>query len=439
MLATLGFLAANLIWLLALPAISRRADRLARRRAELTFPLSIGEVSAERDHLRAQFALKQRELERSAEAGFAARAGALSEIGARDRTIASLKAVIDDRDVSIAGLGSELEATARDLSATRERLAEEERAHAQSRADLAVRGQALTERDADIAALRVERADLTATLGQRVSELAEARARADGLAQELNLATGELRQLRAEHEALGGEKDRLRILLAESETVSMARASEIADLQDRLARLRRDLSAEQAGHQETRSALEGRNAAYAALDAERDSLASRLRAAEDRIQTMQAHMKSLGTDKQVLESRLIAARQEIERANELIRAAHADHARLDMESGTQRRERDIRIEALTGDLAEARAELKAARAERAEARRELAALRRGARDASDRLGAENEALRAEIKRVGEMFLAARPGGGEAIVPPEHIANRPKRPARLRPVAPRAAE
>lgn len=438
MLAALGFLAANLIWLLALPAISRRADRLARRRAELTFPLSIDEVSAERDHLRAQFALRQRELERSAEAGFAARAGALSEIGERDRTIASLKAAIDDRDVSIAGLGSELEAATRDLAATRERLADEERAHAQARADLAVRAQALTERDADIAALRVERADLTAALGQRVHELAEARARADALVQELSLTTGELRQLQAEHEALGAEKDRLRILLAESETVSMARASEIADAQDRLARLRRDLASEQAGHQETRSALEGRSAAYAALDAERESLASRLRAAEDRIQTMQAQTKSLGADKQALESRLIGARQEIERANELIRAAHAAHARLDIESGTQRRERDIRIETLTGDLAAARAELKTARAERAEARRELAGLRRGAREGSDRLAAENEALRAEIRRVGELFLGSN-AGGEPLAPPEEIANRPKRPARLRPASPRAAE
>ena len=59
MIFALGFLAATLIALLIIPAINARADRLARRRAEALFPLSISELTAEKDHLRADFAVQQ--------------------------------------------------------------------------------------------------------------------------------------------------------------------------------------------------------------------------------------------------------------------------------------------------------------------------------------------------------------------------------------------
>src|SRR5918997_499422 len=53
MIFALGFLAAALIALLIIPAINARADRLARRRAEALFPLSISELTAQKDHRRA--------------------------------------------------------------------------------------------------------------------------------------------------------------------------------------------------------------------------------------------------------------------------------------------------------------------------------------------------------------------------------------------------
>ena len=64
MIAAAGFLAATLLSLLIIPAVNRRAERLARRRVEALFPLSITELTAEKDHLRAEFAVLQRRLER---------------------------------------------------------------------------------------------------------------------------------------------------------------------------------------------------------------------------------------------------------------------------------------------------------------------------------------------------------------------------------------
>lgn len=436
LLAGLGFLVANLLWLLVLPAISRRADRLAARRAELTFPLSMEEIAAERDHLRAEFALRQRELERKAQDSQTLRAGAMAQIGERDRMVAELKILVDDRDLSIAGLKSELATTQGQLADTRTRLFDEEKVHAATRADLATTSQTLSERDQDVAGLRIERADLTASLNQRVQELAESRARAAALDQDLAHSNGDLARLKVDHEALGAEKDRLRILLAESETMSMARATEASDLTDKLNRTQRQLADEQASLQDTRTTLEARIAAYAALEAERQSLATRLNAANDRIATLQAEAKSLRTDRQALEGKLIAASQEIERSNLLIRNAHADQARLDNAHASQRREREARIEALRNDLAAAQAQAKQARAERAQLKTEITTLRRAAEQAAARITAENRDLRAEIVRIGDMFLAGK-GRGEPVTPPRVVANSPDRP--LRTPTRRAAE
>ncbi len=68
MIFGLGFLLASLCALIALPTVNARATRLARRRIEATLPVSTAEVAAERDHLRAEFAVAQRRLERRVEA-----------------------------------------------------------------------------------------------------------------------------------------------------------------------------------------------------------------------------------------------------------------------------------------------------------------------------------------------------------------------------------
>ena len=57
MIFALGFLVAALFGLLFLPAVQRRAARLAGRRLEMLLPLSMEEIVAERDQLRAEFAV----------------------------------------------------------------------------------------------------------------------------------------------------------------------------------------------------------------------------------------------------------------------------------------------------------------------------------------------------------------------------------------------
>ncbi|MGC2051251.1 MAG: hypothetical protein WA636_07150, partial [Methylovirgula sp.] len=63
MIFALGFLFAGLVALAFAPAFWRRANRLTRRRLEMQVPLSVQEILAERDQLRAEFAVGQRRLE----------------------------------------------------------------------------------------------------------------------------------------------------------------------------------------------------------------------------------------------------------------------------------------------------------------------------------------------------------------------------------------
>src|ERR1700736_2441773 len=67
MVFTFGFLAASLIALAAAPAFWRRAIRLSTRRLEMQLPLSLEEILAGRDLLRAEFAVECRRLEQKAE------------------------------------------------------------------------------------------------------------------------------------------------------------------------------------------------------------------------------------------------------------------------------------------------------------------------------------------------------------------------------------
>jgi len=101
MIFALGFLVASLGAILFLPALNARALRLSRRRVEAMLPLSQREVAAERDHLRAAFAVEQRRLERRVEAAHAARHADLAAIGARTMEIAALSRDVKAREGDI--------------------------------------------------------------------------------------------------------------------------------------------------------------------------------------------------------------------------------------------------------------------------------------------------------------------------------------------------
>jgi DNA repair exonuclease SbcCD ATPase subunit len=108
MIFSLGFLLAGLLALLFLPAVWRRALRLSASRLERRLPLSLAEIAAERDRLRAEFATEHRRIEQSAEALADSRARDRAEIGRQATRAAELALALDGRQKRVAELEADL-------------------------------------------------------------------------------------------------------------------------------------------------------------------------------------------------------------------------------------------------------------------------------------------------------------------------------------------
>lgn len=126
MVFALGVLAAGLCALLILPALHARAERLARRRVEALFPMSIAELTAEKDHLRAEFAVVQRRLERRVDEALAGKQADRDELGRRTVRAEALAQTLEARDTAIATLESELASTCGALATAQGRIAEQD-------------------------------------------------------------------------------------------------------------------------------------------------------------------------------------------------------------------------------------------------------------------------------------------------------------------------
>lgn len=111
MIFALGVLAASLLWLLALPVLSRRAGRLAMARLARRLPMSIVELNAERDQMRAVHAVEVRRLEQSGEAARQRAAALMSDNGRHVARIVDLEARVAHLETENQRLTEELSAT----------------------------------------------------------------------------------------------------------------------------------------------------------------------------------------------------------------------------------------------------------------------------------------------------------------------------------------
>ena len=115
MIFALGFLTAGLLALLFLPAFWRRAVRLSTRRLEMLMPLSMDEVVAERDAVRADAAMRERRLEQKLEHLSEQRAEQMSEIGRR-------MVMLAEREGELEKLRAEMDRVKRELAQRDEEL-----------------------------------------------------------------------------------------------------------------------------------------------------------------------------------------------------------------------------------------------------------------------------------------------------------------------------
>jgi hypothetical protein len=100
MFFALGALAAGLFALVILPLVHARAVRLATRRLETNIPVSLAQIRADKDLLRAEFAVGARRSEMTIEQLKARMTDQLAELGRKTDEINRLKLKLGEKTVS---------------------------------------------------------------------------------------------------------------------------------------------------------------------------------------------------------------------------------------------------------------------------------------------------------------------------------------------------
>src|SRR3954471_95609 len=114
----IGFLFAALIGLIIIPLVQARAVRLTMRRLEAATPLSMAEIQADKDQLRAEFAMSTRRLEMSVEQMKAKTTSQLAELGKKSDAINKLKMELGEKTATIFALEARDKALKDQLRAT---------------------------------------------------------------------------------------------------------------------------------------------------------------------------------------------------------------------------------------------------------------------------------------------------------------------------------
>lgn len=241
MLFALGFVSACLLALLLAPAVWRRAVRLTKREMEATMPLTVADIHADKDILRAEYAVEMRRLELALEQAKQRAARHLMErnrhmvdMGTLESEIAALKDTVAERSKA----GSVMEQT------VRKRLPELEEQLKQAHNLIATREQELAER-ARAYENQTESLELAQTMIHRQEqEIDRLRSTLEtdgtpllarwGKTAEVDEATAAVAR---ENGELNAELSRLRERLANIEEVDRADALELREEMQRLSAL----------------------------------------------------------------------------------------------------------------------------------------------------------------------------------------------------------
>src|SRR5215469_4368593 len=119
----IGFLIAGLLVIGVIPLVHARAVRLTMRRVEALTPLSMAEIQADKDQLRAEFAMSMRRLEMSVEQMKAKTTSQLAEIGKKSEAISRLKLELGEKTAALFALEAKERQLNDDLQGLRDELA----------------------------------------------------------------------------------------------------------------------------------------------------------------------------------------------------------------------------------------------------------------------------------------------------------------------------
>ena len=174
MYLAIGFLVSMLFGLMIVPLVHNRAVRLTTKRMEAATPLSMAEIQADKDQLRAEFAMSARRLEMSVEQLKNKTTSQLAELGKKTDAINRMKIELGEKNATIFQLEAREKAVKEQLRATEEEFA----AKTES---LRNAEHALREKQADLSRLNTDLNDRSVMAESRQVELVAVRTQIEEL------------------------------------------------------------------------------------------------------------------------------------------------------------------------------------------------------------------------------------------------------------------
>jgi chromosome segregation ATPase len=174
MYLAIGFLVSMLFGLMIVPLVHNRAVRLTTRRLEAATPLSMAEIQADKDQLRAEFAMSARRLEMSVEQLKNKTTSQLAELGKKSDAINRMKIELGEKNATIFSLEAREKAVKEQLRATEEEFAAKTELLRNAEA-------ALTDKQGELAKINHELNDRSMTADSRQVELVAVRTQIEEL------------------------------------------------------------------------------------------------------------------------------------------------------------------------------------------------------------------------------------------------------------------
>src|SRR5450755_4077488 len=268
MYLAIGFLVSMLFGLMIVPLVHNRAVRLTTKRLKAATPLSMAEIQADKDQLRAEFAMSARRLEMSVDQLKNKTTSQLAELGKKSDAINRMKLELGEKNATIFSLEAREKAMKEQLRATEEEFAAKTET-------LRIAEQNLTDKQSELGKLNSELSDRSMMAESRQVELVAVRAQIDELKNRVGDAEKEFATTQARLAQERGESEKATRELSEAR-------SRVENLSQRVTDLDRQLilqvkEAEMLGNRV--NDLEARLATQGKLLAERDFESNQLRQA----------------------------------------------------------------------------------------------------------------------------------------------------------------
>jgi chromosome segregation ATPase len=361
MYLAIGFLVSMLFGLMIVPLVHNRAVRLTTRRMEAATPLSMAEIQADKDQLRAEFAMSARRLEMSVDQLKNKTTSQLAELGKKSDAINRMKLELGEKNATIFSLEArerafkdQLRATEEEFSTKTESLRDAEKALkdkqselAKLNAELSDRAMTADSRQVELVAVRTHIEELRNRVGDAEKEFSTTQTRLEQERRDSEKATRELAEARSQVESLSQRVTDLdRQLIIQVKEAEML-GNRVNDLESRLATQGKLLAEREFENNQLRQANEaaerlardlrieitafnegGKSPAFEKLRNEKAAIEEQLRVARDERSKLQRDINAI---QQQAESSWATERMENALLRERINDIAAEVAKLAMQ------------------------------------------------------------------------------------------------------------